>query len=175
VATKRTIWLEDSTATERLGRVLAGCLPAARPFQCLLLEGELGAGKTTLVRGLVMALPGSEEAEVSSPSFNLLNLYPTAPPIAHFDLYRLEGQPPDETLLECIAAGEHLLAIEWAQFLPREAWPTSYVRIRWRKAASGRSIEIVAVGPATHEYWAAICAALAESFTLNRIPCVNED
>jgi tRNA threonylcarbamoyladenosine biosynthesis protein TsaE len=128
-----------------------------------MLEGALGAGKTTLVRGLVAALPGGEEAEVSSPSFNVLNLYPTTPPTAHFDLYRLENQPPDESLLECIEAGAHLLLIEWPQYLPRRHWPASYLRLRWRPAGGQepRTLELDSAGAYAAPYFEAIRRAAA--------------
>lgn len=155
--------LESSARCEALGALLAACLPAEAPFQALMLEGELGAGKTTLVRGLVAALPGGEEAEASSPSFNVLNLYPTTPAIAHFDLYRLENQPPDESLLECIEAGTHLLLIEWPQFLPQRHWPASRLHLRWRPARgeSGRQVELDAAGAYAAPYFEAIRRAAA--------------
>jgi len=85
-----------------LGRVLSSLPPGLRGqdggLVPLLLSGALGAGKTTLVRGLVSALPGAELAEVSSPSFNIVNIYPTTPQVAHFDLYRVVGSAPEELL-----------------------------------------------------------------------------
>jgi len=159
------IELENAVHTERFGAMLAGSLPAEAPCQSLLLEGALGAGKTTLARGLVAALPGGDEAEFSSPSFNVLNLYPTEPPVAHFDLYRLENQPPDEGLLECIESGTHLLLIEWPQFLPRRFWPASYVLLRWPSPESadarGRLLELESAGEYAAPFWTAIRRAAA--------------
>jgi tRNA threonylcarbamoyladenosine biosynthesis protein TsaE len=66
----------------------------------VLLRGDLGSGKTTFVRGLVAALPGGEEAEVASPSFNLVNVYPTRPEVVHMDLYRLRGGEAGELFEE---------------------------------------------------------------------------
>jgi len=97
--------LDDAAAMLRLGeatgRVLAGDHRAAKPAEhvrAVLLHGPLGAGKTTFVRGFVEALPGSEAAEVSSPSFTLCNSYPTRPAVLHCDLYRSEDLTPDGTL-----------------------------------------------------------------------------
>lgn len=59
------------------------------PTALLALSGPLGAGKTTFVKGLV---PAHLEREVQSPTFTLLNPYPTTPPLFHFDLYRLTGE-----------------------------------------------------------------------------------
>ena len=55
----------------------------------MLLEGQLGAGKTTLVRGLLKGL--GWQGEVRSPTFNLIQIYDTSPPVLHADLYRLAG------------------------------------------------------------------------------------
>lgn len=108
--------LPDAGATEDLGQAMAASL-SSRPGFALLLEGDLGAGKTTLVRGLVSALPGAHAAEVASPSFTICNLYPTEPVIAHYDLYRLEGQPPGDDLLDALDAVDTLVIVEWAQYL----------------------------------------------------------
>src|SRR5690606_14394126 len=82
--------LADAAATARLGAVLAGLL---RPGDAVLLIGGLGAGKSTLARGLVRALTRPDE-DVPSPTFTLVQFYDSVPPVAHFDLYRL--QDPDE-------------------------------------------------------------------------------
>ena len=71
--------------TARLGAALAGLL---EPGDVVLLSGELGAGKTTLVKALVAALGSTEE--VTSPTFTLLRTYATCPPVAHVDCWRLE-------------------------------------------------------------------------------------
>lgn len=55
----------------------------------VLLEGQLGVGKTTLVRGMILGLGWKQE--VRSPTFNLISEYPTKPPIMHADLYRLRS------------------------------------------------------------------------------------
>ena len=80
------------------------------------MEGELGAGKTTLVRGLVEALPGGQDAEVASPSFNLVNLYPTQPETAHVDLYRCEGAPLDDSCWKCLQKTTGYFSLNGANF-----------------------------------------------------------
>lgn len=61
-----------------------------QPGDVVFLEGELGAGKTTLVRGILSGLGWDQE--VRSPTFNLLHTYPSlAPPVVHADLYRVKG------------------------------------------------------------------------------------
>ena len=103
--------LPDEAATLALGRTLAGILsdPACRAV--LLLRGGLGSGKTTLVRGLVEALPGGGDAEVASPSFNIVNVYPTRPETYHLDLYRIpHGDPAVEEHLEVALMGDAIVA-----------------------------------------------------------------
>ena len=86
-----TLLLPDMAATLALGRVLSGEL---RCGDFVGLIGPLGAGKTTLARGLIQALQhGGEPEEVVSPTFTLVQSYDTANlTIAHFDLYRIEEQ-----------------------------------------------------------------------------------
>lgn len=114
--------LEDSRA---LGRILARELAAAAPM-LFLLQGALGAGKTTLTRFLVNALPGSEGAEVTSPSFTLCNIYPTSPRVQHFDLYRLETGQGEENLeetLDTLDQSGDLVIIEWPERFPADYFP----------------------------------------------------
>lgn len=79
-------FLQDEIETRRLGMWLAGHLAAG---DVLLLSGELGAGKTTLVRGFLAAKGQADP--VRSPTFNLLSEYLLEPPVLHADLYRLKS------------------------------------------------------------------------------------
>jgi tRNA threonylcarbamoyladenosine biosynthesis protein TsaE len=95
--------------TERLGAELAGAL---RPGDVVLVAGELGAGKTTFVRGASRALGVS--APVSSPTFTIGQRYPAPTPIAHVDLYRiadLGAEDPD--LLSEYLGPETIAFVEW--------------------------------------------------------------
>ena len=78
--------LADETATERLGRVIAGGL---RPGDWVWLEGPLGAGKTTLARAIARGLGVPDEIPVTSPTFALVHELPGRLPVVHVDLYRL--------------------------------------------------------------------------------------
>ncbi|WP_461209523.1 tRNA (adenosine(37)-N6)-threonylcarbamoyltransferase complex ATPase subunit type 1 TsaE [Desulfocurvus sp. DL9XJH121] len=138
--------LPDEEATLALGRALARALLATHPAQTVLLCGDLGAGKTTLVRALVESLPGGDEAQVSSPSFNIMNLYPTEPRAAHFDLYRLEGMGTDEALVEEMQDPGALVLVEWAQFLDPRDLPGEYLSLAWENAPAGRTIVLTATG-----------------------------
>jgi tRNA threonylcarbamoyladenosine biosynthesis protein TsaE len=110
------IVLTDAAATERLGATVAAML---RPGDAICLSGELGAGKSTLARGLIRALTTPDE-DVPSPTFTLVQVYDGPDfPIAHFDLYRIER--PDEAyelgLDEALDDGAAV--IEWPERLSR--------------------------------------------------------
>ncbi len=156
-------FLADAEQTLAFGRVLAAALPKEAPFQCILMEGMLGAGKTTLVRGLVEALPGGHDAEVASPSFNLVNLYPTQPETAHVDLYRCEGAPLDDSLLELLAEGNRLFLIEWSQYLDDSFQPEDAVHLTITIAGTGREIILSATGNNGKTYLTAL-SHIAQSF-----------
>jgi tRNA threonylcarbamoyladenosine biosynthesis protein TsaE len=132
--------LPDGEATMLAGRLLAERLPETGPYPPIMLRGDLGAGKTTFVRGLAGALPGGENAEVSSPSFNIVNYYPTEPEVAHFDLYRLERAAPEDELLESLECENRLTVVEWVQYLHAQHWPEDYVEIELTRSGSGRAL-----------------------------------
>jgi tRNA threonylcarbamoyladenosine biosynthesis protein TsaE len=108
------IRLVDSAATEGLGVALSRLL---RSGEAICLFGPLGAGKTTLARGLVRALTHADE-EVPSPTFTLVQTYDgPAFPVAHFDLYRLKraDEAHEIGLDEALEDGAAL--IEWPERL----------------------------------------------------------
>ena len=110
--------LADEEATRRAGASLAAAL---RPGDVVTLSGPLGAGKTTLARGLLRAL--GEEGEVPSPSFALVQPYDAlALPVWHADLYRIErADELDELGLDEVLATGALL-VEWPERAPG-CWP----------------------------------------------------
>lgn len=148
--------LADQEATERLGGLLAAVL---RPRDVLLLEGPLGAGKTTLVRGLVAAL-GGDEAEVCSPTFVLLESYPvSASPILrvhHADLYRLRGMeraPWDEVGLgEVLDDPAAITAVEWPEGLgPQGVEGCRVLVVRLSYEGEGRRATMEWLGLESHD------------------------
>jgi tRNA threonylcarbamoyladenosine biosynthesis protein TsaE len=102
--------------TIEVGRKLARLL---KPPQLLLLRGELGTGKTTLVKGIAQALDAAEPDEVTSPTFTLVHEYEgtqDGKPVKlyHIDVYRLEGERQLETLgLDELLTPDALVLVEW--------------------------------------------------------------
>ena len=86
----------------------------------VLLIGNLGAGKTTLVKGIAEGLHAAREEEVSSPTFTLIHEYGEPPLVYHIDLYRLDSEREVESLgLEDLFASGRLVLIEWGERFPR--------------------------------------------------------
>ena len=98
----------------------------------LCLEGDLGAGKTLFVRSLAKTL--GVEGEVTSPTFNLMNVYEGICPIFHFDLYRLETEEEldDIGFYEYTEDPEGIVLIEWPDKFPEEM-PEDYVLVHLEK------------------------------------------
>lgn len=134
--------------TLRLGQELARGILRLRQYPCIiLLQGELGAGKTTLVRGLTQALPGGQQAQVSSPSFNIMNVYPTDPEVLHLDLYRLSGPEAAESLWENLSQDyQGILLVEWSENLPIQEYPEQYYLLHLHRQGPGRTAQLLAIG-----------------------------
>lgn len=101
---------------DEVSQVVKRVLPLLKERRILLLKGDLGAGKTTLVNGILEAL-GAEEG--NSPTFSLVNEYPTDIGVVyHLDLYRLND--PEEAFdfgIEDLLYGDELLIIEWPEII----------------------------------------------------------
>ena len=140
-----TISLPDVQATRRLGRVMGRSLPAG---STVLLEGNLGAGKTTLVGGIGEGL-GIQEPIVS-PTFTLVNEYTEGRlPLYHLDLYRLEASEVEaiypEIYWEGIEIPPGITVIEWAQRLPY--CPSDYLDLELIQISQGeRTATVKLVG-----------------------------
>ena len=112
-----------------LGEELARQLPRRA---VVLLIGNLGAGKTTLAKGIVKGLGAAEPEEVSSPTFTLIHEYGEAarPKVYHVDLYRLEHLREAAKLgLEELFEQEAVVLVEWGERFP-ELWPAERMEVR---------------------------------------------
>lgn len=135
---------QSAEETGAWGARLAAVLPAGA---VLALEGDLGAGKTTLVRGICEGLGVADLDAVASPTFTLLNEYEGQIPVAHFDFYRLDSinSLPDLGYEDALDSGA-VVIVEWAEKFP-EAFPAARtLTIRLAPSAEGpdaRQIEII--------------------------------
>lgn len=106
----------SAAQTRALGAALG---QAARPGDVLCLEGPLGVGKTVLVQGLADGLGAAEPA--TSPSFTLIHEHRGRLPLYHIDLYRISPAQVGDLFIEEYLEGDGVVAIEWAERLPRGA------------------------------------------------------
>ena len=115
------ILLPDPQATEAFGAMLADLV---RPGDVVTLEGTLGAGKTSVARGLLAALGLAGEAP--SPSFAIVQPYEPPEvriPVLHVDLYRIDGPAEIEELALDDARYDSLLLVEWPERAGPDHWP----------------------------------------------------
>ena len=152
-----SLFLPDEASTLELGRRIGSFFAKREFFPAVFFRGELGTGKTTMIRGIVSALPGGDEAEVSSPSFNLANIYPTRPETVHVDLYRLQSTEPDQDVEELITGQGRLILLEWADFLPERHRPRDRVDIALAFASGSRTAEFIFYGKGEYFRSSMIC------------------
>ncbi len=127
--------------TEGVGAEIAKRLV---PGDVVLLRGEIGTGKTTLVRGAARAL--GVEAAVTSPTFTIANFYEGPSPVAHLDLYRLSGGVgiEDEGLFDRYLDPANIVFLEWPELIGAERFvePTLTISLEHAQRDS-RKIEII--------------------------------
>lgn len=124
-----TITTRSSKETVDLGIRLAGLL---KPGDVIALCGELGSGKTTLVRGIARGLGVGEDCPVTSPTFVIMNVYPGRMPVYHFDLYRLNGASDLYDIgVEEYFFGRGVSIVEWAE-KAEGLFPPSAIRLDLR-------------------------------------------
>ncbi len=143
----KTLLLPNDRATLALGTWLGTQLEAGT---VLLLTGDLGAGKTTLTKGIGKGLDIPDE--IDSPTFTLINEYDSGRlPLYHVDLYRLEGAESDRLFLESYWEGIEyppgIVVIEWAErlrYLPPEPLNIALSH----HPSTGREVTLTATHPA---------------------------
>jgi len=138
VSTPDVIESHSEQETIEAGRRLGASL---QPGDVVLPYGDLGAGKTAFVRGLAAGLEIDPD-EVTSPTFTIVQEY-RGPRLVlqHVDLYRLSPAEVADLGLEDLAAGDTVIAVEWAERLP-DTPAYSGVEVRIDHAAEGRRIQI---------------------------------
>ena len=133
----RTASEEETIA---LGERLARSLPRRAT---VLLIGNLGAGKTTLAKGIVKGLGAAQPEEVSSPTFTLIHEYGSPAAVYHVDLYRIDSARDAATLgLDDLFDAGAIVLIEWGERFP-ELMPEDRIEIRLRAVSDEeREIEV---------------------------------
>ena len=130
-----TVVTHSEQETRRWGTRLARLLHGG---EIIGLVGELGAGKTCLVRGVAEGLEVSKNAWIRSPSFNLINEYEGRLPIYHIDLYRIGGREETEGLnLREYLYGDGVSLVEWFEHLPAEE-ADEHLELRMTHAGGNR-------------------------------------
>ena len=130
---------ETSSAAEtiELGRTLASRL---EPGDVVAFYGELGAGKTTMIKGIAAGLGVADV--VKSPSFVIVTEYVGRLPVYHVDLYRLDEKSDFESIgLDSYLDGDGVCLIEWAE-RAEKVLPDTTTRVRMSVEGAGRRIEI---------------------------------
>lgn len=137
----RRLRSEDAAVTEALGAELARSL---EPGDVVLVQGEIGAGKTTFVRGACQAL--GVTAVVSSPTFTIGQRYPAPVPVAHVDLYRvpdLGAEDPD--LLADYLRPDTIAFVEWPQGAEQALAALAHIARRVRLEHAGGDRRVVEI------------------------------
>ncbi|MEQ1946484.1 MAG: tRNA (adenosine(37)-N6)-threonylcarbamoyltransferase complex ATPase subunit type 1 TsaE [Bryobacteraceae bacterium] len=130
----------DTHSEEETIAVGCGIAEKLPPRAVVLLIGNLGAGKTTLAKGIVSALGGAAAEEVSSPTYTLIHEYGLSAggvPVYHIDLYRLDTAEEVMTLgLDELFDRDGVVLIEWGERFP-QLLPADRIEIRLEPAESG--------------------------------------
>ncbi len=109
-------FLQNEESATAFGRELGAKLS---PGAVVALYGELGAGKTTLIKGIAEAAAGIDPREVNSPTFTYLNIYSGKQEVYHFDLYRLSGAEDFISMgFEEYLTSSGVCCIEWPERIP---------------------------------------------------------
>ena len=131
---EREIQSNSSDETISIGREIGASLKAP---VLILLTGELGAGKTTLTKGIASGAGAAHQEEITSPTFTLIHKYTgnpklsASPAVYHIDLYRIESRQDLETLgLDDIFNERAIVIVEWPERLNQPTnWPIVRIKL----------------------------------------------
>ena len=129
----------------------------------ILLEGDLGSGKTCFVQGVARGLDVPPEVPVNSPTYTLMNLYPGRCQVAHFDLYRLGSS--DELIgldFDNYLFGKGVTIVEWAGLVDRRDVSGIAVHLDYGGRDDERSLQFLALDPAGENLLSKIVEAWKE-------------
>jgi tRNA threonylcarbamoyladenosine biosynthesis protein TsaE len=146
--TSREFVTHSSEETIELGREIGASLT---PPGLVLLSGDLGAGKTTLTKGIVSGMGAAKEDEVTSPTFTLVHKYSGKFAVYHVDLYRIGNFHDLETLgLEDVFSEQAIVIVEWpAKLTLRTDWPVLRIHLE-HIAEDTRRLTIEEIASAAH-------------------------
>jgi tRNA threonylcarbamoyladenosine biosynthesis protein TsaE len=129
IVADREFLTHSTEETIALGRKIAGELKVP---VLVLLSGDLGAGKTTLTKGIASGLHAAKEEDVTSPTFTLVHKYEGEARVYHVDLYRIGDAHDFETLgLEDVFSEQAVVLVEWPERMPpvRTGWPVVSIHL----------------------------------------------
>lgn len=148
--------VHSAEETKQLARILSRLV---QPGDVLLLEGELGAGKTTFAKGFAEGLDITDV--IKSPTYTLMRAYESGRlPFYHFDVYRLEESGGGDLGFEEYIDGEGVSLIEWSRYI-EDSLPETYLEIELKRtgeADDDRQLTVKAVG----NYYASIATKWEE-------------
>lgn len=133
------VLLKDEKETIAFGKKLGELLEAG---DLITMEGDLGAGKTTMTKGIGQGL--GVKRVINSPTFNILKGYQGRIPLYHLDVYRLEGVN-QELGFEEYYDGDGVCVIEWAQFIEEEL-PKERLEVTLKHLDGGRELQLNPIG-----------------------------
>lgn len=140
---------EDENSLIAYGQMIGNCLSAGH---VIVLTGDLGAGKTTLTKGIAKGL-GIDQM-IKSPTYTIVREYEGRLPLYHLDVYRI-GDDPDSIDLDDFLFGNGVTVIEWGELLG-EGLLEDYLEITITKQNDGRQLDVVAHGEHSRQLLEAI-------------------
>lgn len=135
-----------SYSVEETLRLASSFSTVLLPSDCLLLDGDLGAGKTHFVKGLGSGLHVKQM--ITSPTFTIIKEYEGTLPLYHMDVYRV-GETAEELGLEEYIEGEGVTVIEWAHLI-EDMLPTTYFSLKIEKVSETERVLTFKAEGASH-------------------------